>query len=513
MMATSVFAPVLLPVVQFKESHDLKVDPEQVGTGGATLVAPPYQAMSVGDKATLSVDIYMAGDYTETREQTNTLTAADIGHPISWVYPQAELDILLEGDHLVVSYGIDYATPTVTTGSEEQTLHIVAPVIHRLLARLSVKDFEGDTLDPDAYPDGITLTVELYPGIEVGDWVTLYAIGNSRLILTIYIDQTTIDSQKLEIPLGYEWLAANTGNEAVLTYQYARLGKAGTSMARSLVLRKPLNLPPPIIQGVIREGEDDEYKGYLLGRSTTSGITIDLPEAAIGVNDRVQMVFDGFKPEGYYIADPIVGNPKRFQIPKQYVPANLGKRLNVFYEVTPPGEKVYKSRPFDLHIWDMDGGWPIIQIISPPSSNNTVSLKTVTDAVTFRLRSWTFIAVGQRVRIVARGVLQTGAEETFNLREGATEVLTEDEYYAGQIEAKLPRAFLARLKPNLQFNVTVAISFDGGTNYKQLPMITQGPSTPAVSIPPRQPRRSKGASSGCGSRRRRRTAVITALHW
>lgn len=471
-MATSVYATVLLPVIQFKESHELKVDPGQVGTAGAMLTAPPYQAMSEGDQVSSRVEIYMAGDYYDTWTHTITLTAADIGHPISWMFPQAELDILLEDDHLVVDYDIVYSTPTVTTSSEKQTFYIVAPMIPELLPRLSIKDFQGDTLDPDAYPDGITLAVDLYPGIQVDDWLMLYAMGNSRLVLAIRIDQTTIDSQKLEIPFGHEWLAANTGNEVSLMYQYARLGDAGTSMALSLMLRKPLNLPPPIILGVTSEGEDEEYKGYLLGASTTSGITIDLPEAVIGTNDKVQMVFDGHKPGGHYVADPTVGNPKRFQIPRQYVPANLGKRLYVFYEVTPPGEDVYKSRRFDLHIRDMVSGWPTVQIISPPSPSNIVSLKTVTDAVTFRLRSWTFMAEGQRVRITATGVLQAGGQETFDLRKGDAEVLSRDEYYAGEIEAKLPRAFLATLSLNRQFDVAVTISFDGGETYKQFPRIS-----------------------------------------
>lgn len=472
-MATSVYATVLLPVIQFKESHELKVDPGQVGTAGATLVAPPYQAMSVGDKVTLSVEVYTAGDYHETLTHTITLTAADIGQPISWMFPQAELDILYEGDHLVASYSIEYSTPTVTTGSEKQTFYIVAPMIPELLPRLSIKDFQGDTLDPDAHPDGITLVIELYHGIQVDDWLMLYATGNSRLVLAIRIDQTTIDSQKLEIPFGHEWLAANTGNEVSLMYQYARLGDAGTSVALSLRLRKPLNLPPPIILGVTPEGEDWEYKGYLLGASTTGGITIDLPsEAAIGTDDKVQMVLDGHQPDGYYIADPTVGNPKRFQIPRQYMAANLGKRSDVLYEVTPPGEDAYKSRRFDLHIRDLVSGWPTVQILSPPSPGNIVSLKTVTDAVTFRLRSWTFMAEGQRVRITATGVLQAGGQDTFYLREGDAEVLSRDEYYAGEIEARLPRAFLATLSLNVQFDVSVAISFDRGETYKQLPRIT-----------------------------------------
>ena len=54
-MATSGSAATLLPVAQFKESHDLKLDLAQLGPAGATVMAPPYQAMSKGDAVTMTV--------------------------------------------------------------------------------------------------------------------------------------------------------------------------------------------------------------------------------------------------------------------------------------------------------------------------------------------------------------------------------------------------------------------------------------------------------------------------
>jgi len=478
MMATAPTSPdnstVLLPVAQFTESHNLELDPDKLGINGATVVAPPYQAMSVGDVVTLSVDIFYGGVYFETLKRPRTLTAENIGEPVYWTVPKDALQQLQTGDHIEASYSIAYVTPTVATVSEKQTLHILEKTSPELLPRLSIKDFAGDTLDPDAYPDGITLSIELYAGIQVGDCVMLHAMGESRLVIAIYVDQTTIDSQTLHIPFGHAWLAANSGNEVSLMYEYARLGSAGASLTLPLMLRKPLNLPPPIIVGVTPDGPDD-YQGFLLGQNALNGITILLPEeAVIGSNDKVQMVFDGFQPGGHYMADPDFGDPKTFKIPKHYVPANLGKRLYVFYEVTPPGEKAVKSRRYDLQIKNLTSGWPTLQITSPPGASNAeVSLKTVSDAVTVRLRAWVSMAEGQRLRIYAKGVLQAGdVEETFNVRVGATEVVTEDEYLEGEIQAKLPRTFLAKLKLNQQFNVTVDVSFDGGFSYKQLPMIS-----------------------------------------
>ncbi len=464
---------VPLPVPQFKESHDCDVNLAWVEAAGASVVAPPYQAMSVGDEVTLTLKRFFDDGYPwEDFTRRKILADPDIGQPLQWTVPLGELQII-DGGSALMSYSVVYAIPTVSTPSHEQALRIVTPQ-PPLLPALSVKDFTGDMLDPEAYLNGITLVIETYPGIQVGDEVVLYAWGDPREIKTFRVDPSTVDSQVLEIKVEYEWLSANNGKAIELMYQYARVGSAGTSMPLSLTLRRPLDLPHPIIENVIREGEDDEYRGYLFARSITGGLYIEVPdEAVIGSDDTVQMHWEGYGDNGSHIADPTVGNPRRFYIPTRFVPANMGKRLDVFYQVTPPGEQPYKSDVFDLGIRDIESGWPILQIDSPASPGNRVSLATVTgEGVSFRLESWTFMARGQRVKIYAKGLLVGGGEDRIDLREGNAEVVTEEEYSDGKLFASLPRSFLERLQLNYQFDVFVETSFDEGFSYKNFPKIS-----------------------------------------
>ena len=460
---------LLLPVPQFKESHDLKVDLSLIGPGGATVVTLPYQAMSAGDKVTLTIELaFDEDDPGSDYVRTKTLTDEDVGKPLQWKIPRDELEIN-DGGFATLSCKIVYATPTVPSASHKQELRIIKPATP-LLPPPAVKDFDGDMVDPEAYPDGMPLVLAFYPDIQLGDDVVLYANGETRLVKTVRVDQTTIDSQKLEIVLDYQWLVDNTSYEVSLEYQYARVGSAGASQPLTFTLRKPLNLPYPIIENVTSE---DVGEGFLLGRNTTGGVYIKLPEEAeIGAADKVRMVWDGYPDGGYYIAEPTAGNPQRFQIPRQYMPANLGKRLWVFYEVTPTGEQPSASKRYNLLIKDMTSGWPILQLKSPPAPNLVLSLATVTSVVNFELASWTFKAQGQRIRIRAEGVLQAGGKEHFNLRVGDSEVVTEDEYYADRLSATLSREFLAKLKLNEQFDVIVDASFDGGYSYKQFPRIS-----------------------------------------
>jgi hypothetical protein len=180
------------------------------------------------------------------------------------------------------------------------------------------------------------------------------------------------------------------------------------------------------------------------------------------------MHWKGYGSTGSHIADPTAGDARRFFIPPAAVPANIGKRLEVFYKVTPPGKD---SKVFDLEIKDLTSGWPTLQIRSPSSPGNKVSLATVTTGVVFSLGSWPYMWSGQRLKMEVVGELLAGGTDTFDLRTGSAEVVTDAENNAEEVQAMLPKAFLAKLKLNLQFNVSISVSFDGGYTYKTLPGI------------------------------------------
>lgn len=468
-----------LAVPQCKESHDLSLDPDVLSTVSKVLIITlPYRAMQARDKVTLRLRRFFAGD-TEFTPVTlsKTLIESDVGQPLQWGITSSEFAILDEGDYVLMSYRIEYADPTSATESAEQRLNIVKPATP-VLPALSIKDFTGGgELDPDAYPDGITVKIPLYPDIQVGDDVVLYASADSIEVKTLRVDPSTITSQVLQFTLGYDWLAANNGKPLELVYQYARVGRAGTSQAFSVTLRKPLNLPPPMVEGAtaIDDPNDppDTYRGYIYAGSATNGVTIQVPdEAAIGADDRVQMHWEGVGSTGSHIADPTLGNSKRFFIPKAAVPANMNHQVKVYYRVTVPGQPPRDSKHFDLDVRGIDSGWPTIQFQIPTAPNGMLSLDQVpSTGVILRLGSWTYIAEGQRVHISARGLLQVGGEETCNMRVGAAEQVTEDEYYAGTLSVTLPKDFLERLAINSQLRISVKTSFDDGLTYISFPYV------------------------------------------
>jgi hypothetical protein len=460
-----------LPVPHCKESHDLCLDVSQL-PADVTVVVLPYQAMSVGDKVTLTVDKFFEDgtEYPITWKRTQTLTAADIGHPLQWSVEEGDFQAIDKGQaHL--SYSIAYAVPTLPTVSPLQTLHMVPPQAP-LLPALTIKDHTGDSLDPDDFPNGLTLQITQYAGLQSGDGIVLYATsGTHKLRKALRADRSNVDSEVLEFTLDKDWLQANNGEALELSYQYARLGAAGTSQPFTVMLRKPLSLPVPVVDGAQAEEGDDQYphKGYIFAAAVASdpGVYIEIPEdAEIGTGNEVKMHWEGFTPTGSHIADHIVGNERRFQIPLSAVPANFNKRVKVFYTVTVPGESPEPSEVFSLEVRPGELRWPTIQVDQNPIYLSRVPV----EGALLTLDNWVYIAQGQRVNIIAKALnKQTGREHSIDLRSGADEAVTEDEYSEGKLRARLPKDFLENSTLDDQVTVSVTVSFDEGENYLTFP--------------------------------------------
>jgi hypothetical protein len=202
-------------------------------------------------------------------------------------------------------------------------------------------------------------------------------------------------------------------------------------------------------------------------------VNIRVPaEAAIGPEDKIQMHWQGYGEVGSEIADPVAGHPGKFQIRPAAVPANIGRRVDVLYKVTPPGETSTPSTIFDLEIRHTSAGWPALQIEKPDLINQRLSLSTVPQTgAECLLASWMFMAEGQCLRIRVTALLPDGLETVLDVRVGDQEVVTEDEYYSGEVWSVIPRDFLTALKLDETLRIDVETSFDLGDTYVVFPRL------------------------------------------
>lgn len=464
-----------LAVAQCKESHDLHLDPallEKIDT--VSIVTPPYRAMLAGDKVTLTLDLYLVEDFCLiSLVQSKEVTEEDVGQTLLWVIGVTELSMIEDGFFLM-HYSVDYATPTQPTVSLIQRLSVVAPS-QPMLPALTIEGFSGGSLDPNSFPDGLTLVIEPYPGMRIDDGVVLYASGVQQEAESLRTDRSNLDSGVLQFDLSYQWLLQNNGKEIEFTWQYAREGQAGSAIAHKVMIRKPLDLPPPeiddaIIDGVIENG----VAGHIFASSLVRGARVRIPDSAlIGVDDTVQMHWDGYGITGSFIASPLPDDPGSFDIPASAVPANMGRHVSVYYEVKPVSQPSGMSKIFYLEVRRIKEGWPVIQIKRPPATDARIPLGSVpAKGAGLDLAAWVYMAQGQRVQVKAIGVLQAGGEERIDIRTGAAEPVTSAEHQAGEVSVILPKDFLARLKRNSETNrVTVAVSFDDGATYVTFPFI------------------------------------------
>ncbi|CAI8968098.1 hypothetical protein [Pseudomonas sp. IT-P176] len=458
-----------LPVAQIKESHGLALDPDAIGNAGATAVVPPYGAMSVGDRVTFTWQGYYAGTPEFPHSETIILTAEHLGQPLKFMVPQIEV-IIIEGGHADVSYSIRYANGVGDPGeSERQTLRIEKPDSVRLPA-IEINDYSGGPINPGYYPDGLTLRIDpSYAGIQQGDWLIVYWTGSRAdrsVIKSLRIDRSILDRGLIELHVESQWLLANNGARVALSYQYARAGTAESSESLSLDISKPLNLPAPSVENATASGA---LRGDLL--ADIYGAYVNVPSEAETGSGKVEMHWFGHPNSGQHIApSPVGGTGRRYFIPHTAIAANMSDsesaRFTVFYRVTQPGqEKGEDSIKFNLLIKPLPKErYPDTQC-SQAKGTETLRLVNVPAAgAELTVGRWPFKAVGQLLKIVARGTKAAGGGSTSIIVRNALPV-TPAEFISDPIKANLPKSFLQTLRLNENFTLEASVSFDGGETY------------------------------------------------
>lgn len=456
-----------LPVVQFKHSHDLALDPEVVPAQGALAVIPAYAAMAENDH----VEFTWRGYFDEEPilwQRALTVSAEQVGRPLQVFVPRGEVQII-EGSHAEIMYGVVSGHRQVQPESPIQTFRIETPTGERLLPPSVLGHVTGQPLDPADFPQGVVLRHAAYPGMQVDDHVVLYGDGTGSA--GSFVDSKSIESVHVgngwvDFHVAPEWLVANDGGVVTLFYQFARAGEGKSSEILSLEIRKAEPLPPPIVERA--SAESRQYQGYLLAQHALNGVFVRVPDTVpLAAGDRLIVHWLGHPAGGQHVATSPVSDqdPRRFFIPAVAVPANMGagesKRFDVVFQLVPALGKARFSTPFGLRIVPLDQArYPVVQWDRLGGSTR-LSLDTVpADGEPLRLDSWPFMFQGQWVRLEARGVGLTGAPVSVVVRDALP--VTEHEAASGKVVARVPLAFLRELKLYQYITLTAVVSFDGG---------------------------------------------------
>jgi len=459
--------PVGLPVLQLQQSHELKVDLKALGSDDGVLAVLPYRAMAEGDEVTFIYQQFLfEGDDEPFDEWTFTevIKQEQIGQAVLAALPNA---VLFSAQELFCTmfYRITYKDIEQVTESPVQvnlpSLEVPAPA---LLAPPIINGLVGSNLDPDEWPDGVTVHIPFHEDMLAGAGVVLFIGGKESSIQAVQLDPSSADSQRVEFHLSHQWLRDRRNQDVSLRYQYGIAGKDGRSEALDLTVQAELMLQPASVDNALID-EDDNTQSFISGWNIRDGAKIILPSKQdLPADPMFTVYWDGH--EVFKTSTP-TGSPNHYLVPKQYIPANLGKRVRVYYEVQFDEGKPQPSPDHFLVINDFPTSrWTTL---ITPDHGSTLSLGEIEDAtgVPMRLDYWFFMDTGQKVHIEA--VASVGGEnKTFIIRNESG--VTEEEADQERIHAVLTKADLNKIDHYTDFEIRVRVSFDGET-YKDFPYV------------------------------------------
>lgn len=463
-----------LPVLQIKESHDLHLDlgsaPAQLGV---RLV--PYEAMSVGDIVTLHCRRFDASgdEYLPALAYPTQVTKADLDKPFTLFLNKSDLR-RVDGGWIDLNYGIQYVgTATEKTVSAKQTIQLEAPTSAQLPA-LKIVGHTGGPINPAQFPEGLPLRIDVWPGISVGDELLCYAQSDldevEPLVLQARVDVSTIDKGFIELLVPAQWVMASNGAPIDLQYQFAWIGSALSATPYPATIRGPLYLPMSIVVGAVPGDEPVEGEGEIEADGLVgSGINIRIDvKASYGPNDRIEVFFEGFGTTGSIsVTAPTTPGGRTFNIPPQYIPANMGKSVKVYYKVTPQGETVAEtSQVYVLRVLPVPlNRYLAIQSAQAQTGNGRISIAAVPaqgEKFSFS-RGWAYIRAGQTLNALLVGKNAAGDALTYPIFNN--HVVTPAQAESKIVETHVSKAELQKFQLG-SVTVRVTITYEPGAETK-----------------------------------------------
>lgn len=466
-----------LPVLQIRESHDLHLDLEEA----PSIIKPwmvPYQAMSVGDIVTLHCRRYNpdGSEYTPALAYPREVKDGEAGQPLDLFLNRSDL-LRVEDGSIELYYGIQYVDAAQqSTFSARQTIQLSAPT-SATLPPLTIIDHEGGTINPALFPEGLRLRIEGYPGMSVGDELLCHASSDANditpVVLRASVDASTLDKGFIELLLNSQWVGASQGAAIDLRYEYAWVGTALSAGPYQANVREPLNLPMVIVQGAIPDPEEPvEGEGVLnVLNLSVSGVTIDIDQDAnYGPEDQVVLHWEGYGVSGKHIVTtPTTPGGRTYNIPPQYLPANFGRPVRVYYTVLQAGEPApVSSEVFIVHVLQIEKSrYVAIQSVQGQLNNGTIYLSRIdASGELFTLRAWPYMREDQIVNAVINGKDNNDLPLTVPILENHT-VVTAD-VTAKQIAKAVLLSGLQQFKLG-SVSVQVTITYEEGAETRYAP--------------------------------------------
>ncbi|MBF8668958.1 hypothetical protein IR012_01190 [Pseudomonas putida] len=457
-----------LSVAQARESHDRVIVASELDTEGVCLLAPSYRAAQVGDSIELVVRRFDSAEeeVLPAASELHEVTDTNLGEPLQWQVAKSHFMRVREG-RVELQYTITLAGNGEKVASPLQEMAVAraaSPV--DLLREPEVDGFTGVPLDPVMFPNGVTVRVPAYPGIQVGDYLLLHwqsPLGSELEVQFARMDASNLESDEIVFRIDESLLVP--GSHQVF-YQFARKGQALTSHSLDIEFETARS---PLAATIERAEADGPGKQKLLADSAILGAYVVVPDIPLRSGEYFEVHWDGYEQNGKQITHTAVEEGgRRFKIDPGVIAANMhqpgeddSRRFTVFYHIVDEnGVRSAPSPAVNLRVQ------PLVfnSIIECPQAKTGGELwrsslapygamLEVSGAVL-----WPFAAPGQ--------LFTLGIEDGAVLRNQVA--VSNGEHNLKKIQQWLSVAVYDGLEDNKQYTLYGEISFDNGDSWHKI---------------------------------------------
>lgn len=457
-----------LSVAQARESHDRVIVASDLNSEGVRLFAPRYRALQVGDSIELVARKFQAAgkEVIPPASEVYEVTETNLAEPLQWQVDKSHFMHARDG-RVEFQYTITLAGNGETIESPVQEMAVArAPSPVDLLPEPEVDGFTGTPLDPGKFPNGVTVRIPSYPGIQAGDYLLLHWKSPAQIEPAVQfarMDASSLEGDETVFRVDASLLVA--GDHQVF-YQVARAGHALTSDSLEVEFETARSLAAPAIE---RAQEDGPGKQKLLADYAILGAYVTVPDIPLRPGEHFEVHWDGYEQNGKQITDtPVEEGGRRFKIDPSVVAANMhqpgannSRRFTVFYHIVDEnGVRSAPSTAVDLRVQ------PLVfdSNITCPQAENNGELrrsKLTQNGAMLEVSGallWPFAAPGQPFTLA----IESGAV----LRNGVP--VTAGEHGNRRIQQWLSVAVYNGLEDNRQYTVNGKVSFDKGDSWHSL---------------------------------------------
>ncbi|HDS1747932.1 hypothetical protein HTV13_12310 [Pseudomonas putida] len=416
--------------------------------------------------------LYWGAQLVEEKTWFDTIPPQDL-------YADVPVALLAHGQVLVTYRVHGYNGSQVVSEPLTLTIDKIAPLLGgedgALIVEEQVLD-EGVTVSYlESHGDRLLATVPGYDSPAVGDMLTYYwdraPFANEQVAELEVTDQNVGQPLVLEFP--GDMIREREDGARYIHYRVR--DRAGNVSARSQPVTLAVTatpVPRSLSPVLIAQAEGSGPQLTLALDDFDAPLLIEVPaEVMVYPGETITVVWGEPGSVGHYSTrTPYEGRDRHFEIPVQKVLAQSKRTLPVIYQVD-GGDSALDSDPVRLEVRAMTQRLPQVNLVGADSTG--FHLASAPAHVPIKLDTWRMIAEGQRVSIQVTGVLQSGNEAPAHDALVAHPVsATQARQGIGMDNAvTVPKTYLASLRLNERFTVSVQVSFDEGGNWVRFPSI------------------------------------------